>query len=75
MTREELIEQLTLLGVDESSYSLDGLQNNDCTCVVQKENMWCVCYVERDSPYMLASFTTKEDAYGFILEQFKKWLS
>lgn len=75
MTREELITQLSQLGVNENSYSLDGLQNSDCTCIVERDEQWDVCYVERDSPFTLATLASKEDAYQFVFEQFKKWLS
>jgi len=75
MTREELITQLSLLGVNENSYSLDGLRNSDCTCIVQRDEQWEVYYVERDSPYTLATLSSKEEAYQLVLEQFKKWLS
>lgn len=37
MTRDELIIQLYLLGFNENSYSLDGLRNSDCTCIVQRD--------------------------------------
>ncbi|MEI7257013.1 hypothetical protein [Dickeya dadantii] len=75
MTRDELITQLSLLGVNENSYSLDGLRNSDCTCIVQRDEQWDVCYVERDSPYTIATLSSKEEAYQFVFEQFKKWLS
>ncbi|MFG0764411.1 hypothetical protein ACEUBB_16065 [Aeromonas rivipollensis] len=75
MTREELIAQLSVLGVNESSYSLDGLKNSDCVCIVKMGQRWEVCYVERDIPDTLSTFSSKEDAYEFVLEQFQKWLS
>ncbi|MCT8343382.1 MULTISPECIES: hypothetical protein [Photorhabdus] len=75
MTSEELIAQLNILNIHPSSYSLGTLKNNDCTCVVKEKGQWTVYYVERDQPSILSSFLTEEEAYDFILEQFKKWLS
>ncbi|WP_426785401.1 hypothetical protein ACP3TB_03585 [Rahnella variigena] len=75
MKAEELITQLDILGVNKNSYSLGALRNSDCICVVRESDFWVVYYVERDIPCMLASFVKEDDAYDFILMQFRKWLS
>ncbi|EIB2733076.1 hypothetical protein K8Q31_003947 [Escherichia coli] len=75
MTRTELERQLDILGVHSNSYSLGTLKNSDCLCVVCENEHWSVYYVERDRPSLLSSFLQEEEAYDFVLKQFKKWLS
>lgn len=74
MTRDQLISKLTKLGVHPNSYSLDGLRNSDCVCVVEENGKWRVCYVERDNPDWLGVFDSAENAYDFVSATFCKWL-
>jgi hypothetical protein len=74
MTRDQLVSKLSELGVHKNSYSLDGLRNSDCVCVVASDSKWKVYYVERDKPDELADFNTKEDAYDFVYLTFCQWL-
>jgi hypothetical protein len=66
MTREELILKISALGLPEDTYSLDGIQNSDCTCIVQENDKWKVYYVERDRPRETGVFNSAEEAYDFI---------
>ena len=50
MTRDQLISSFTELGVHPNSYSLDGIRNSDCVCIVAENGKWKVFYVERDKP-------------------------
>lgn len=75
MKKEELIEKLNELGVHPSSYSLGAIKNSDCVCVVHEGREWNVYYVERDKPSLLSSLSSEEEAYSFLFEQFKTWLS
>lgn len=74
MTRDQVISKLTELGVHSNSYSLDGMRNSDCVCVVEDSGKWKVFYVERDKPDELAALDTIEAAYDFVYATFRKWL-
>jgi hypothetical protein len=74
MTRDQLVLKLAELGVNSNSYSLDGLRNSDCVCVVDEGNGSKVYYVERDRPEELAAFRSIEEAYDFVYATFCKWL-
>lgn len=74
MTRDELKRKLATIGVHPSSYSLDGIRNSDCVCVVAEGEAWTVYYVERDKPRELGVFSGIEDAFEFVYTTFRKWL-
>jgi hypothetical protein len=73
MTRDDLISALSEMAVNEDEYSLNGLRNSDCMCVVDVDSIWKICYVERDKPKELAMFDSVEDAYDFVYRSFSKW--
>ncbi|RUS67791.1 hypothetical protein CUZ56_00268 [Saezia sanguinis] len=74
MTRDELKNKLSELGVHQSSYSLDGIRNSECVCLVNEDQLWKVYYVERDRPKELGVFQTESDAIEFMFKQFQHWL-
>jgi hypothetical protein len=74
MTRDQLISGLTKLGVHSNSYSLNGMRNSDCVCVVEDDGKWRVFYVERDKPEELAILDSVDAAYDFVYETFRKWI-
>ncbi len=74
MIRSELESKLAAIGVHPNSYSLDGIRNSDCVCVVDLNSQWKVFYVERDKPDELGIFNSVEDAYEFLYATFCKWL-
>lgn len=74
MTRDELKNKLFELGVHQSSYSLDGIRNSECVCLVNEDQLWKVYYVERDRPKELGVFQTESDAIEFMFKQFQHWL-
>jgi len=74
MTRDQLISELSKLGVHPNSYSLGTLRNSECVCVVEDGGNWRVYYVERDKPDELASFNTADAAYAFVYATFCQWL-
>ena len=73
MTRDELVSSLSAMAVHKLRYSLDGIRNSDCTCVVAEEGKWKVYYVERDKPLELGIFNSAEDAYDFVYKSFCEW--
>lgn len=74
MTRDELLYNLAVIGVDENSYSLGEIRHSDCVCVVSEHGEWKVYYVERDNPAELAVLDTEDEAYDFVYGTFCKWL-
>lgn len=74
MTRDQLVSKLSELGVHKNGYSLMGLRNSDCICVVAGDGKWKVYYVERDKLDELADLNTEEDAYDFVYLTFCQWL-
>lgn len=74
MTRDELERKLATIGVHPNSYSLDGIRNGDCVCVIAEKGRWRVFYVERDKPRELGAFSAVEDAFEFVYTTFCKWL-
>lgn len=66
MTRDELIIGLSALGLHKNRYSLDGIRNSDCTCVVYENDKWKVYYVERNKPEEIGTFDSAEKAYDFV---------
>lgn len=74
MKREMLEKRLSSIGVLPVSFSLDGLRNNDCLCVVEEHMLWKVYYVERDQPKELSVFQSCDEAYDYVYEKFSKWL-
>jgi len=74
MTRTQLEAALAAIGVHANSYSLDGIRNSDCVCVVSEDGEWRVSYVERDKPAELGKFQTVDAAYDFVYLTFCKWL-
>jgi hypothetical protein len=74
MIRDELVLNLSKMGIHESCYSLGRMRNSECVCVVAEGEKWKVYYVERDKPLELAAFDSVEDAYDFVYKTFCKWL-
>lgn len=74
MKKEQLLSNLSAIGVNATSYSLGEIRHSDCVCVVAENDKWKVYYVERDKPAELAVLDTEEQAYDFVYETFCKWL-
>ena len=71
MKKEELIQQLTAMGVPEVLYDLSGKGNSDDAYNLVKEgDVWQVYYFERGSKINVFDFTTEEEAYDYLLKEF-----
>ncbi|MDR2259629.1 MAG: hypothetical protein LBE06_01565 [Azoarcus sp.] len=74
MTHDELISNLSNIGIPERDYSLGSIRySGDCICVLLEDTKWKVYYVERDKPEELAMFDSAEDAYDFVYKSYCKW--
>lgn len=71
MTHEELQAKLTAKGVPEQIYSLDGLKNGECHCVVQENGTWKVVYMERGHVSEIATGLTQSEAYDLLYDELR----
>lgn len=71
MTKDELQILLDAKGVPGISYSLDGLKNGECLCVLHDEQEWKVVYNSRGRITYTAICANEEDAYQVFLEVMK----
>ncbi len=74
MTRGELIQYLSSLGVHDSSYAFDKIKNSECVSILMDREMWNVYYTERDIPDLLFQSEQESLAYDFVACLFKDWM-
>lgn len=72
MKKEDLISILKERNVPEEIYSLDGIQNGECLCIVKKDGAWGVVYNSRGEITYEKYFETDEQAYDDFYEITKK---
>lgn len=71
MTHDELRTELRTRGVPESLFSLNGLKDGECHCVVRENGTWKVVYMDRGKISELASGLTQSAAYEFVYKEFQ----
>ncbi|CAE6938879.1 hypothetical protein ACOMICROBIO_LKFPLAJE_03592 [Vibrio sp. B1FIG11] len=69
MKREELLFLLTQKKVPHQSYSLDGLKNGECLCVVNRDGSWQVVYNSQGRITSVTECQNEEDAYEELYRQ------
>ena len=72
MKKNELLKILRLKGVPSISYSLEGLKQGECLCLLKKSEKWSVVYNSRGKIINISDFNIEEDAYDFIYNEMKK---
>jgi hypothetical protein len=71
MTKTELETILKEKNVPKLLYSLDGLKNGECYCVVQEGIAWKVVYMERGRTSDIATGLTESEACDLIYREFQ----
>ena len=74
MTKSDLENYLSSIGVHSSSYSLGSLKNSECVSVIFQNEQWEIYYTERDKPEKLSGFDEEELAYDYVAKLFKTWM-
>jgi len=69
MKKNELIKKLDEKGVPQQSYSLDGLKDGECLCVVEEDGVWKVVYNSRGRITNSTDCASEEAAYDEIHNQ------
>jgi len=62
MKKERLAEELNRRNVPEGIYSLNGIKNGECLCIVKEGNTWDVVYNSRGKITYKQSFNNEEQA-------------
>jgi len=62
----EIESELIKLGVPKGYYSL-GREQNERTCILEKDNTWVVFYSERGNREDIHHFTDFNDAKRYVL--------
>lgn len=71
MTKTELEIALAARGVPPQMYSLDGLKDGECYCVVHDGNAWNVVYMERGRTSDVATGLSESEAYETVYREFR----
>lgn len=71
MTKEDLQAILIEKGVPAQIYSLDGLKNGECYCVVRENEKWKVVFMERGHISDIALGLTQTEAYELLYNEFR----
>ena len=71
MKKAELEAALETKKVPTQMYSLDGLKDGECYCVVKDGDTWKLIYMERGRSSDIATGLSKEDAYDTLYNEFR----
>jgi hypothetical protein len=71
MTKEELEAALEAKKVPKQMYSLEGLKDGECYCIVKDGDSWKVVYMERGRASDVATGLTGGEAYDTIYNEFR----
>lgn len=71
MKKAELEAFLSAKQVPRQMYSLDGLKNGECYCVLHTEDLWKVVYMERGRTSDVAVGLSESEAYDVIYNEFR----
>ena len=69
MKKSELASKLEERGVPNRSYSLNGLKDGECLCVVKENGVWKVIYNSRGKITDSTTCISEEAAYDEIYKQ------
>ena len=71
MKKAELEAALEAKKVPKQMYSLDGLKDGECYCIVKDGEAWKVIYMERGRSSDIATGLSEDDAYGTVYNEFR----
>ena len=63
MKREELLQILIKKHVPAFSYSLDGIKDGECLCIVKEGTSWKIVYNSRGKITFAESHTNEDECY------------
>lgn len=72
MNRKELKDELLIHGVPEISFSVDGIKDGECMCIVNDGGRWKVVYNSRGKIVNIADFEEEEEACDFMYGEMKQ---
>lgn len=72
MKKEDLISLLDKKNVPRRSYSLDGLKEGECLCVIQENGVWKVVYNSRGRITDSIECKSEEAAYDEVYKQIEE---
>ena len=72
MNRIELKNELLSRDVPEISFSVDGIKDGECMCIVNDNGRWKVVYNSRGKIVDIADFEAEEEACDFMHEEMKQ---
>lgn len=76
MKRNELNKILAHKNVPASSYSLNGIKNGDCLCIVINNDKWQLIHRDRGTENYIGDFNSEDDVcneFYAILQRNYKW--
>lgn len=71
MKKEELLTELNKRNVPQAIYSLDGIKEGECLCIVNEKNTWEVLYNSRGKITYREVFDDVEQAYSRFYQMMK----
>jgi hypothetical protein len=71
MTKTELEASLEAKKVPKQIYSLEGLRDGECYCIVKDGDSWSVIYMERGRTSDIATGLSEDEAYDAIYHEFR----
>lgn len=72
MKKEELIAELNKRNVPKGIYSLDGIKDGECLCLVKEPNTWDVLYNSRGEITYKETFNDEEQACDHFFQIMKE---
>jgi hypothetical protein len=72
MKKSELLKVLKNKNVPSTSYSLEGIKDGECLCLLEKKGKWQVVYNSRGNIISIADFQTESEACDFIYNEMKR---
>ena len=61
MDRDDLKKILDVKKVPHMSYSLNGLKDGDCLCIVQDNKKWLLVHNDRGSKNYISDFNSEDE--------------
>jgi hypothetical protein len=71
MNRADLQTVLDAKNVPRQMYSLDGLKDGECYCVISEGGTWSVVFVERGRKTTVATGLNEQQAYDTVYQEFR----
>ena len=72
MNRIELKKELLANNVPEISFSVEGIKDGECMCLLMENNCWKVVYNSRGNIMEIESFVDETKACEFMYKEMKQ---